>query len=442
MKTILNLVKGVLGLAALAAFVLALVGLFGLLSQRIPVGQQAYPIGTITPTAPPLPVTPTPQPYPPPQTPMVPPPATPTFTPRPLPTVPPGPITSKLEIVWAESTRITTEVGPNQPGVITFWRASIADLASRKSLLTMPQGYSLQNASLSPDGSKIAFTTLPPPPNSQWWLLGTLWVVNVDGTGLRELAQGIDPGGWLGYNAPIWSPDNRTLLYLRLVLKELPTVEPYTKIVPPPPFIYELYSVTIESAESKLLVADDIGLHLLGWSSDGALFYYQRDTPKGWELWAVESISGKAPQFRAFMDIEPRNSRLSPDGAKLAFNISEGLVLLSTDGRERRVISPLFRWNWSPDSTEIIGRSPDGQIKALNVNIEAVRNILTDQQMYAQRISLEDELFSVSPDGRWLAMRSYETGELYLSEVNSTAMVQIPGPEILHDSYFVGWISP
>jgi len=78
MRTILNFAKGALGLAALAAFVLALVGLFGPLSQRVPVGQQAYPIGTVTPTAPPLPVTPTPQPYPPPQTPTVVPLATPT----------------------------------------------------------------------------------------------------------------------------------------------------------------------------------------------------------------------------------------------------------------------------------------------------------------------------------------------------------------------------
>lgn len=81
MKRGLNFVKGVLGLVVLVAFVLALVGLFAPLSQRVPVGQQAYPIGSVTPTAPPPPVTPTPQPYPPPQTPTVPPLATPTTVP-------------------------------------------------------------------------------------------------------------------------------------------------------------------------------------------------------------------------------------------------------------------------------------------------------------------------------------------------------------------------
>jgi hypothetical protein len=440
MKTILSFVKGALGLAVLVAFALVLVGLFGPLSQKMPVGQQAYPIGTVTPTAFPLPVTPTLEPYPPPQTPTVVPPATPTFTPTPRVTVTPGPITSKLEIIWAESTRITTEVGPNQPGIITFWQANIADLAGRMSRITMPQGYSLKNASLSPDGSKIAFTTLPPPPNSQWWLLGTLWVVNVDSTGLKELAQAIDPGGWLGYNAPIWSPDNRTLIYVRLVPKELPTPEPLTPI-PSHPLRYELYSVAIDDGESKFLVADDIGLSPLGWSSDSKLFYYWRSTPGGCELWAVETIGGKTPQFKAFMDVDPRSVRLSPDATKLVFNTSEGLILLSTDGRKRKVISSLFGGIWSPDSTEIIGRSTR-QTEALNVNTRAVRVILTDQQMLAQRISAVDEILSVSPDGRWLAMKSRETGGLYLSGVQSNVRVEVPGPDIRHTSYFVGWISP
>ncbi len=88
MRRILNFVKGVLGLAALAAFALVLVGLFSPLSQKVPVGQQAYPIGTVTPTAFPLPVTSTPQPYPPPQTPTVVPPATLTAVPtHPSPTL-------------------------------------------------------------------------------------------------------------------------------------------------------------------------------------------------------------------------------------------------------------------------------------------------------------------------------------------------------------------
>ena len=74
MRTILSFVKGAFGLVALVAFALVLVWLFGPLSQRVPVGQQAYPIGTVTPTT---------QPYPPPQTPTVVPPATPTTVPTP-----------------------------------------------------------------------------------------------------------------------------------------------------------------------------------------------------------------------------------------------------------------------------------------------------------------------------------------------------------------------
>jgi hypothetical protein len=95
MRKVLNFVKGAFGLAALVAFVLALVGLFSPLSQRVPVGQQAYPILTVTPTALPLPVTPTLEPYPPPQIPTVVPPAMPTTVPAPpSPTLvgPPTPV--------------------------------------------------------------------------------------------------------------------------------------------------------------------------------------------------------------------------------------------------------------------------------------------------------------------------------------------------------------
>jgi len=132
MKRILNFVKGMLGLAALAAFVLALAGLFGPLSQRVPVGQQAYPIGTVTPTAPPLPVTPTPQPYPPPATPV------PTFTPSlptPTPTWPgPGPteivvtpVPPEVSDALTQPIQITTRPAPRGllavDGNYVVWRS-------------------------------------------------------------------------------------------------------------------------------------------------------------------------------------------------------------------------------------------------------------------------------------------------------------------------------
>lgn len=134
MKRILNFVKGALGLAALAAFALVLVWLFGPLSQRVPVGQQAYPVGTVTPTAPPLPVTPTLEPYPPPQTPTVPPPATPTFTPTPRVT-PPIPATPPImPETYISKTLVVAKVGdgPGEigvlavPGVPAYGPSSIA----------------------------------------------------------------------------------------------------------------------------------------------------------------------------------------------------------------------------------------------------------------------------------------------------------------------------
>lgn len=59
----------------------------------------------------------------------------------------------------------------------------------------------------SPDGNKIAFTWSEPR-GTAWDTY--LWVVNVDGTGLRRLTRVPDPSTALGfgYGSPTWSPDS------------------------------------------------------------------------------------------------------------------------------------------------------------------------------------------------------------------------------------------
>lgn len=433
MRTILSFVKGLLGLAALAAFVLVLVGLFGPLSQRIPVAQQPYPVVTATRPGPPLPITLTPQPYPPPQTPTVPPPATPTFTPAPLVSVTPGPITSRLEIIWAESTRITTEVGPNQPGVITFWQTSIADLASRKSLLTMPQGYSLVRAKLSPDGSKIAFTTCTHDCRHRD---AALWVVNTDGTGLKQLVSE-GRGQSLDAYEIIWSPDNKTLAYMKMVPKEPP---PGDKVAIPSP-IFEIYAVDVDSGERKLLVSDDAtpGINLLGWSPEGAVLY-ERAAPEGYGLWAVNR--GGPPEFRGLIASEPWSVSLSPNGTKLISNSSEGFIYLSVDGKERRVLAPPeqpFGGIWSPDGAEIIGGNIGLELKALNVHTKEIRDL------GVRLMDVADKLLSISPDKQWVAMQGYQGwpyGKLYLLGIGNNVRLEVPsGTDLRHESHFIGWVS-
>ncbi|MBC7264608.1 MAG: hypothetical protein H5T64_09695, partial [Chloroflexi bacterium] len=384
------------------------------------------PVPTLTsePYPPPIrtrPPTITPQPYPPPQTPTVIPPATPTTEP-PTPIVtPPVPITSTLEIIWAETTWIREE---NRPVSITFWRANVADLANRTEIGTLPIAEWLGNAKLSPDGDKIAFTTCS---GSCGPWDGSLWVMNTDGSGLRKIAQGIEAVDARGHS-PAWSRDAQNLIYLRVVPKEpLESKESAD--------ICELHSISADGAKDKTLVTEAmVSIYPLGWSADGKLIYYDRIS-RGHELWAVDANGERPPQH--IMPL-PDQYKFSPDGTKLIiYTPEEGLVILSTDGRERRTFVPpeqAFGGIWSSDGTEFIGRRGwELQLRAANVATGATRVLVT-----AQLTDISDDLLAISPDHQWLAIQGYGKGEIYLLWIGTDLRLEVPKMGI---ATFVGWIA-
>jgi Tol biopolymer transport system component len=60
----------------------------------------------------------------------------------------------------------------------------------------------------SPDGSKIVFTAKEP----GCCFLNDVWVVNADGSGLRNLT---DSAGGVGEDHPVWSPEGNQIAYVR-----------------------------------------------------------------------------------------------------------------------------------------------------------------------------------------------------------------------------------
>ncbi len=407
-----------------ALLTLAILITFGSLAQR----RQPQVAVAPTPSVPwPTSATePYPGPYPPPASPI--PTPIPTAVPTPMPTLP---IAPNLGIIWAEATRITTEAGPNQPGPITFWRSNIADLASRASLLTISQGNTLKNASLSPDGRKIAFTLLSPDSGSRWWLHGTLWVMNVDGSGLRELALDIFPGGWLG-PYPLWSPDSRTVAYLRSVPKVPPPTDKETE-----PDVQEIHVLDTVSGENRLLVADDLITRMLGWSRDGISLFYQRNTPgAGQELWAVKVDDQQPPERIALLHTGWGNVSMSPDGTKLIiYTQEEGLSLLTTQGIRKNLLPPSqpFFGLWSHDSMKIFGfLGNEFRLRALDAITGSIGDNLISQP-------IGDVMLAVSPDDQWIAVEGRARGELYLLQVGSTLRLDVPDTNTVI-SYFVGWI--
>lgn len=68
--------------------------------------------------------------------------------------------------------------------------------AGREQVLLSTQCYSLLfSPTWSPDSSKLLF-----------WRTGTIWAVNIDGSGLQRLTEGY---------APQWSPDGQHIAFLR-----------------------------------------------------------------------------------------------------------------------------------------------------------------------------------------------------------------------------------
>jgi len=224
--------------------------------------------------------------------------------------------------------------------------------------------------------------------------------------------------------------------YRKAVLKQPPPASSDVS-----PLTYEIHTIATDGTGDKALVVDDTADSVtpLGWSPDGRMLHYGRIVPgSGTELWRVEASGETSPEFVSFLFPGWGVVRFSPDGTKLTiYTQEEGLVLLSSDGKERRVLSPPsepFSGIWSADSKEIIGPYWNKlQLRALNVNTGAARDLIT-----AQLTDIVDRLLAISPDRQWLALQSYRGGQIYLLWIGTNLRVEVPTTGV---AFFVGWIA-
>jgi Tol biopolymer transport system component len=404
------------------------------------VGEPPTPMPTMTSTPIPTPVPPTPLPSE-----LTP--APPVPTPTPIPT-PSGPLPSGLKIVYWESELPITDYGTPRDYLglaTTFWIANANNVADRRSIATVfRRGGNPVHAQLSPDGSKIAYTIVPPNVGSSGIMFGAvLWVINVDGTGQMQLDEGVFPGTMGKY--PLWSPNSSTVVYIKYILKpgaEL-TDDNITK---------ELHAAAADGSGTRRLLADPAYIYPLDWSPDGRLLYYLR-VP---EIWALDLESGESRPQLSFDKPIVGLPLISPDGLEVVVQVREGqgppvshaLMVLSLNGMKRETITQgapggapdkYYSPIWSPDGTEITTLIPTqtvgerAEIRSLSRHTREWRTIpavATTGEQY-------DLPLAWSPDGEWLLVTHRPAGRRYLVRRNTGQYQQLPE----YGGALVGWIT-
>ena len=443
MKRILNIVGSLFGFLVLVSLAVVLAMTFGGLRRGVQPASQVFqspvspverpalppdyilkkltppPILTIPPT-----VARAPRPLP---SPSPTPTATPIPTPLPLPP-------SSFYALWAENF-------PEGQGSV-LWLADPRDIGSRREVLRFDRD-AIYEAALSPNGQKVALV-------SGYWKTFTVWVVNVDGSGLQMIDYG---GGPL-----LWSHDNRLLTYGVAWPKEV-MMPSYKDGTPAPVTVWEGAIMLVEVATGKkwrlLEINYDVSLSPIGWSADGRELYYAYGAKgeKGYEyqLWAI-SPEGKEAHKILTLGNEPVPLTLSPDGSKFLLNTPEGRAWISIDGRTRQDI-PVPPWRqqcgltWSINKDELIlcevdEKEPIEHIKVLNLQTGEKR-VLVSFRFPSNHTPFSP--IAVSPDMQWMAAGTYwmTAGTYYVKDywihIPTGMLVPVPCPPDWY-CFFVAWV--
>ena len=322
----------------------------------------------------------------------------------------------------------------------TLWAADPDDPTDRIQLgrVNHALGYGI-SPTLSPDGTRIAYTALPPEvarPGLD--TLAELWTLDTAGGKTRRLAQGVDL-----LAAPVWSPAGDAVVVRRGGWRDDGSAS------------FQLLRIDMNGASVQIAAAE-ADLLPIDFSPDGAWFFYASFTRAGTELMRAPAGGGASETVAHLSDGVARDWRLSPDGMRLAYlaqapadanvafvlrvlDLQTGEVAASPDDGAAQ-FSPL----WERDGVLTVGRLDGGGTPARLIVEGAVAALEAALLPGPAGGTGFDVPISWSPDGVHLAVRGFAAASLADPGPSRVLVVATDGGRRelspLSDITIVGWL--